>query len=71
MAELCTLKSALLLEYTNAAKLHAETIADLHKSLGTIDREEYERLSRVAEEARLSVEAARLNMEVHVKKHGC
>ena len=67
----CTEKIALLLTYTEAAKSYCEAVTELHDMIGTIDSPEYHRLHRIAEEARLSVETARVAMELHVVEHGC
>ena len=71
MTAQCTEKTALLLDYTNSAKAYCEAVMELHEKIGSGDRVKYDGLYQIAEVARLSVETARVKMEIHVKQHGC
>ena len=71
MTTLCTAKTALLLTYSDAAKRYCEAVTELDDRLGTISKDEADRLYRVAEDHRASSENARLAMEEHVREHGC
>jgi hypothetical protein len=71
MANVCAAKTQLLLTYTDAAKKYCEAVTELHDRLGTIPKDEADRLYQIAEAHRASSEDARLVMEKHVREHGC
>ena len=71
MTSFCAEKTALLLTYSDATREYSEAVTELHERIGTIPRKEYERMHRQTEDARLSVETARVVMEEHVRQHGC
>ena len=71
MTSSCTGKTALLLAYSDSAREYSEAVTELHERIGAVPRKEYERMHRQTEDARLSVENARMVMEDHVRQHGC
>jgi len=60
-----------LLTYSDSVKDYSEAVAELHERIGMMPRKEYERMHRQTEDARLSVDRARLLMEEHVNSTGC
>ena len=71
MASSCALKTAMLMSYSDAASKYCQAVTELDEQVGYVPRGEYERIHNLTEEARLSVERARLAMEEHVRQHGC
>jgi hypothetical protein len=71
MTSSCTEKTALLLTYSDSARQYSEAVTELHERIGRLPRKEYQRMHRQTEDARLSVESARMLMEEHVRQHGC
>ena len=67
----CPEKDRLLREYQVTTEGFSEAVNDLQAHRGTALQEEYERLRRVAEEARLKSEQARLALESHTAAHLC
>jgi hypothetical protein len=67
----CPEKSRLAQEYGLATALFAEAVKELHRRMGTSPREEYARLDRAANEARVKSEHARLALEQHIAAHTC
>jgi hypothetical protein len=67
----CEEKKRLATEYESTTAKFAEAVADLRKKMGTSAKEEYQRLDRAANEARVRSEQARLALEQHVSAHGC
>jgi hypothetical protein len=49
----------------------SEAVTELRKKMGTSAREEYQRLDRAANEARVKSEQARLALEQHIAAHRC
>ena len=70
MTSSCAEKTALLLTYSDSVKDYSEAVAELHERIGMMPRKEYERMHRQTEDARLSVDRARMVMEDHVRQHG-
>jgi hypothetical protein len=71
MAIPCKDKSALLVIYSDTSRAYGAAVAELHDSIGVVGQAHYDRLHRIAEDARLATDAARIAMEEHTKKHGC
>jgi hypothetical protein len=71
MALFCAQKTALVLAYRDSAAKYGLAVTELHDRIGTVPRETYERMHNGTEEARPSVESARLAVEEHVRGHGC
>jgi anthranilate phosphoribosyltransferase len=67
----CPEKDRLLKEYQVTTENFSGAVNDLQALRGTSSQEEYERLRRVAEEARLKSEQARLALENHTAAHRC
>jgi hypothetical protein len=67
----CLEKERLANEYEVATAKFAEAVGQLRSKIGTSVRLEYERLQRVADEARLKSEQARLAFEQHMAAHNC
>jgi hypothetical protein len=67
----CALKKALLFSYSDTTKTYYETVMELRVKLGEVPKPEYDKLLHLSEAARLTVEKARIEMERHIKTHGC
>jgi len=67
----CAEKKRLAEEYETATAQFADAVRHLQRNIGTSAREEYERLQRLANEARVSSEQARLRLEQHTAVHDC
>jgi hypothetical protein len=67
----CADKKRLAEEYETATAQFAEAVSHLQRNIGTSTREEYEGLQRLANEARLGSEQARLRLEAHTAIHNC
>ena len=67
----CEEKQRLGLEYEMATKRFSQAVSELQQKMGVSTKPEYERLSRIADEARVRSEQARLALEQHVGAHLC
>jgi hypothetical protein len=67
----CEEKQRLVAEYESATKKFSDAVTELQRKMGTSPKADYDRLSRVADEARLKSEQARLAVEQHVAAHRC
>jgi hypothetical protein len=67
----CEEKARLLTEYKAATSAFSEAVKGLHRKIGTCPKEEYKRLERIANEARVKSEQARLALEQHISTHRC
>ena len=67
----CTEKERLMRNYQKAAVAYSEAVTLLQQKMGISPREEYDRMNRVADGARLNSEGARLAFEQHRADHGC
>ena len=67
----CEEKERLAQEYAAATEKFAEMVVQIQQKIGTSTRTEYERLRRVADEARVKSEHARLALEQHMAAHNC
>jgi ATP-dependent helicase YprA (DUF1998 family) len=67
----CEEKSRLATEYEASTMKFSEAVTELRKKMGTSAREEYQRLDRAANEARVKSEQARLALEHHIAAHRC
>jgi hypothetical protein len=68
---ICPEKERLAADYEAATIRFASAVTDLNRNMGTSVRAEYQRLQRVADEARVKSEQARLGLEQHVAAHQC
>ena len=57
--------------YEEATASFLEAVKEVRRKMGTSPKEEYERLDRVANEARVRSEHARLAVEQHIAVHRC
>jgi hypothetical protein len=71
MLEICTNKTRLLMEYQHTAERYSSAVSELARKLGTVPKDEYARLHREAELARLASMDARKLLEQHIEQHGC
>ncbi len=67
----CEEKSRLVANYEEETTKFLEAVKEVRRKMGTSPKEEYERLDRVANEARVRSEQARLAVEEHVAAHRC
>jgi ATP-dependent helicase YprA (DUF1998 family) len=62
----CEEKTRLASEYEAATVRFSSAVTELRTRMGTCPKEEYERLDRAANEARVKSEQARLALEQHI-----
>lgn len=67
----CETKSRLVSDYEAVTALFSEAVTELRRKIGTSSKEEYDRLTWGANNARVKSEQARLALEQHVAEHGC
>ena len=67
----CEEKSRLATEYEASTMKFSEAVTELRKKMGTSAREEYQRLDRAANEARVKSEQGRLALEQHIAAYRC
>jgi len=67
----CEQKTRLGADYETATDKFASAVSVLQRKMGTSIKEEYARLDRPANEARLRSEQARLALAQHITAHGC
>jgi len=67
----CEEKERLISDYAKASAELRDSIEALKKKEGTCTKEEYDALSRAAEDAHLRNEQARLAFERHKQDHKC
>jgi hypothetical protein len=67
----CEEKARLAAEYDTATGKFSGAVKELREKMGTSPKEEYERLDRAANEARVKSEQARLALEQHIAAHRC
>jgi hypothetical protein len=67
----CEEKNRLATEYDTATSKFSEAVSELHRRMGTSPKDEYDRLERASNEARVRSEQARLALEQHVAAHCC
>jgi len=67
----CEEKQRLVAEYESSTKKFSDAVTELQRKMGTSPKADYDRLSLVADEARLKSEQARLAVEQHVVAHHC
>jgi len=59
------------MEYDAATSKFSEAVRELHRRIGTSPKDEYDRLERASNEARVRSEQARLALEQHIAAHRC
>lgn len=67
----CIEKERLMRSYQKAAAAYSDAVTLLQQKMGISPREEYDRMNRAADAARLNTEGARLALEQHRADHGC
>jgi hypothetical protein len=71
MQDDCVEKTRLAKEYELVTSAFSEAVKKLYLRMGTSSKEEYAQLDRIADEARVNSERARLELEQHIAVHGC
>ncbi len=67
----CEEKARLALEYDDATSKFSEAVGELRRRMGTSLKDDYDRLQRASDEARVRSEHARLALEQHIAAHRC
>jgi hypothetical protein len=67
----CEEKARLAMEYETATSKFSEAVGELRRKMGTSPKDEYDRLERASNEARVRSEQARLALEQHTAAHRC
>ncbi len=67
----CEEKVRLAMEYETATSRFSEAVRELRLKMGTSPKDEYDRLERASNEARVRSEQARLALEQHTAAHRC
>jgi ATP-dependent helicase YprA (DUF1998 family) len=67
----CEEKNRLAKEYDDTTAKFSEAVSELRQKMGTSPKEEYDRLERATDEARVRSEQARLALEQHIAAHHC
>jgi hypothetical protein len=67
----CEEKGRLLVEYQSATRKFSDAVTTLQERMGTSPKEEYHRLQRATDEARVRSEQARISLEQHIAVHRC
>ena len=67
----CDEKGRLLKQYDDATLAFYNAVQELRRGIGTSLKEEYERLERISNEARVKSEQTRLALEQHIADHRC
>lgn len=71
MEEACEEKARLLRSYLFAVSDYSRAVRVLHEKLGTIPKQDYEKIRSFVEQARESVERARGALDKHTAEHDC
>jgi hypothetical protein len=67
----CDEKGHLLRQYDHATLAFSNAVQEMRRKIGTSPKDEYERLERIANEARVKSEQTRLALEQHIATHRC
>jgi hypothetical protein len=67
----CETKVRLTATYETATAVFSEAVTELRRNIGTSTKKEYDRLGRIANDARVKSEQARLALEQHIAEHRC
>jgi hypothetical protein len=67
----CDEKGRLLKQYDDATLAFSNAVQKLRRKIGTSPKDEYERVERFSNEARVISEQARLALERHIATHRC
>jgi len=67
----CPARAALIAAWHNAAEIYSKAVAELSRKIGIVSRDDYQRLKRLAEDARETSIDAQATLEAHIEGHGC
>ncbi len=67
----CPEKRVLQDRCTTSSHVYAESLAFLSAKVGTVSKQEYERLHSIMLHFRKQLEMARIELEKHKTEHGC
>jgi hypothetical protein len=67
----CDEKVLLQRRYARATGMYTDALTFLSARIGTVDKQEYERLRYIAERFRKASDYARMELEKHTADHGC
>ena len=67
----CPVKEQLLHAYEATVSEYSRSVSVLKSRLGILSRDEYLKIQRFTEEARVRAEEARLALQKHVQEHDC
>jgi hypothetical protein len=67
----CDEKRRLLRQYDDATLAFSNAVQELRRRIGTSAKDDYERLERVSNEARVGSEQTRLALQQHIAVHRC
>lgn len=67
----CDVKVGLAAQYEASTAVFSVAVSELRRKVGTSSKEEYDRLGRLANDARVKSEQARLALESHIAEHRC
>jgi hypothetical protein len=69
--ETCPTKRILFSVWQNAADLYSKAVGELSRQIGTLPKQDYEKLKQKAERARQHSLDAQADLEAHIREHGC
>lgn len=67
----CEEKTRLLVAYQTATEKYSTAVSELVKKMGITPKPDYDKLHRLAEQARYESLDARDRLERHTEEHGC
>ena len=67
----CEEKGRLTMEYDSATAKFSAAVSELRLRMGTSQKDEYNRLERASNQARVRSEQSRLALEQHIAAHRC
>jgi hypothetical protein len=67
----CEEKARLLRKYDGATLAFSLAVQELRQKMGKSPKDEYQRLERISNEARVKSEQTRLALEQHIAAHRC
>ena len=70
-ANTCEDKADLVVKYEAAARFYSDSVSELNRRIGTVTKEEFNRLRDVAMDAETKSRRAKNALDEHIKRHGC
>lgn len=67
----CDVKAKLLRAYSFAAADYSRAVLVLNEHIGTLRKDQYEKLRQFSEDAWRTTDEARIALERHTAEHGC